>query len=118
MTWTIHNNDRAWGFLSADERQAFSDYDGAMTSYHYPSGVWYKTSHETPIIDHVYRAVMEPTPAIDTDQTAQLDTANARIAELEAANDDLRERYKAFACWAERKLSGIKTEEAPCSQRL
>jgi hypothetical protein len=44
------------------------------------------------------------------------DIANARIAELEAANDDLRERYKAFACWAERKLSGIKTEEAPCSQ--
>jgi hypothetical protein len=43
----------------------------------------------------------------------QLDIANARIAELEAANDDLRERYKAFACWAERKLSGIKTEEAP-----
>jgi hypothetical protein len=45
----------------------------------------------------------------------RIDIANARIAELEAANDDLRERYKAFACWAERKLSGIKTEEDPCS---
>jgi hypothetical protein len=58
-------------------------------------------------------ASLNYTSRIDALKKEQLDIANARIAELEAANDDLRERYKAFACWAERKLSGIKTEEAP-----
>jgi hypothetical protein len=114
MTWTIYNNDKAWGFLSRAEQRAIYDHNGVLIEYDYAYGVWRVIDHHAiPRDKKLYRAAPEPTPAVDADQTAQLDTANARIAELEAANDDLRERYKAFACWAERKLSGIKTEETP-----
>jgi hypothetical protein len=61
----------------------------------------------------------------------QLDTANARIAELEAALDALRGRYRIYAGWPEMNFAGLAdlavlkmaddalnptTEEAPCSQ--
>jgi hypothetical protein len=88
MTWTIYNNDKAWGFLSEVEKDKFRAHEGDITQYDFPSVDWLKISYWTPIIDHVYRAVMEPTPAVDADQTAKLNIANARIAELEAALRD------------------------------
>jgi hypothetical protein len=113
MTWTIYNNDRAWGFLSEVERNAILWHGGCIQRYDQDAQVWQRIDKISKHTLDTYRAEIQ-TPAQKC-QNPQLDIANARIAELEAANDDLRERYKAFACWAERKLSGIKTEEAPCS---
>jgi hypothetical protein len=85
MTWTIYNNDKAWGFLSEVEKQALREHRGHSEMLGYPNGNWHTNDHTTPHDKFIYRAVPNPTPAVDADQTAQLDTANARIAELEAA---------------------------------
>jgi hypothetical protein len=97
MTWTIYNNDKAWGFLSEVEKFAFLLHwkpGGIILAHSFETGwvnldlsLQFKGTVKQPsdYPNRVYRAAPEPTPAIDTDQTAQLDTANARIAELEAA---------------------------------
>jgi hypothetical protein len=88
MTWTIYNNDKAWGFLSEVEKQALREHRGHSEMLGYPNGNWHTNDHTTPHDKFIYRAVPNPTPAVDADQTAQLDIANARIAELEAALRD------------------------------
>jgi hypothetical protein len=87
MTWTIYNNDKAWGFLSRAEQRAICDHNGVLIEYDYAYGVWRVIDHHAiPRDKKLYRAASERKPAVDADQTAQLDIANARIAELEAAN--------------------------------
>jgi hypothetical protein len=85
MTWTIYNNDKAWGFLSRAEQREIYDHNGVLIEYDYAYGVWRVIDHHAiPRDKKLYRAASERKPAVDADQTAQLDTANARIAELEA----------------------------------
>jgi hypothetical protein len=85
MTWTIYSNDKAWGFLSADERRAFSDHEGDIEAFDFAAQSWADNYQGGISGGSVLRAAPEPTPAVDADKTAQLDIANARIAELEAA---------------------------------
>jgi hypothetical protein len=96
MTWTIYNNDKAWGFLSEVEKFAFLLHwkpGGIILAHSFETGwvnldlsLQFKGTVKQPsdYPNRVYRAAPEPTPAVDADQTAQLDIANARIAELEA----------------------------------
>jgi hypothetical protein len=88
MTWTIYNNDKAWGFLSEVEQRAIREHEGVMKAYDFASGMWCNIYRMQAIEGHVYRAAPEPTTAVATNQSAQLDTANARIAELEVALRD------------------------------
>jgi hypothetical protein len=106
MTWTIYNNDKAWGFLSEVEKQALREHRGHSEMLGYPNGNWHTNDHTTPHDKFIYRAVPNPTPAVDADQTEQLDIANARIAELEAALDALRGRYRMYTSWPEMNFAG------------
>jgi hypothetical protein len=135
MTWTIYNNDKAWGFLSADERRAFRDCEGDVQAFDFAAHSWADNYQGEISGGSVLRAAPEPTPAVDADQTAQLDTANARIAELEAEivtarADALRDvqRIRAdrdqgmldYCTLMERYDAAIQnqtTEETPCSLR-
>jgi hypothetical protein len=118
MTWTIYNNDKAWGFLSEVEKQALREHRGHSEMLGYPNGNWHTNDHTTPHDKFIYRAAPEPTPAVDADQTAQLDIANARTAELEAALGEIadtskpNESFEWARCRARAALNPT-TEEAP-----
>jgi hypothetical protein len=77
MTWTIYNNDRAWGFLSADERRAFGDYDGNIQAFDFAAHSWRDNYQGAIARGSVLRAAKEPTPTTDPEQTAQHDAATA-----------------------------------------
>jgi hypothetical protein len=77
MTWTIYNNDRAWGFLSFSEKVTLRKHRGTMTAYDFYLGVWGNACLGEAVADRIYRAAPEPTPTTDPEQTAQHDAATA-----------------------------------------